>query len=107
MTKILIATAVVLALTALVAYLRAHPDVGLVENWRSWPKMASMRTGVFASAILAFFTAQPQLLVGIFGSLPEQQRIPFAILVFIAGVVLFGVARLTRKEKPDAASATE
>lgn len=98
---------VVLAVAAAIIYVVARPDLKLVENWRHWHKMASMRLNLIASAVVAFFLAQPQLLVGVFGSLSEEQRIPFAIFCGAAMFALVAITRLTKKDKPDGDCASD
>jgi hypothetical protein len=107
MTAFIIALGLVAAIGALILYLVRAPGIGLVDNWRRWPRMASTWAGAAAWSIIAFFTARPDVLVGIFGALPEGQRIPFAMVVGAGGFALFLIARLARKETPDGPAATD
>lgn len=64
------------------------------SNLRRSMRYYSMRLGVVASAVIGFFVANPDTLVGIFGGLPETLRIPFAIVTGVGAFTCIAIARL-------------
>lgn len=76
------------------------PKLELVDNWRSWHKMASMRLLAVFASVIGFIIANPTWLYSPIMFMPEEQRIPLAIGVTILIVVLVGASRLLKKVEP-------
>jgi len=73
----------------------------LIEEWRSWWRMWSMRLAVLASAAVTGVLAYPDILLSTLNALPPEMRAVFPPFMGFVLLGLVSLARLVKQEKKD------
>ncbi len=68
-------------------------EIKLIDNWRKWHKMWSMRLAGLASTALMVIIAQPSIITDTLNSLPPEAR---AWISPFVGFIMFGIIWLLR-----------
>lgn len=69
------------------------PKLELVDNWRKWHKMASMRLAAIFAALIGFIITNPTFLFSPVMFLPDEWKLVVALGVT---VLVFGLVASTR-----------
>lgn len=75
----------------------------LIDNWRDWHRLGSVRLAAVVAAIAGALTAEPVILVGMIGFLPTGGLMQILAVLFVT-VIVFAIptaTRLFRKTPPE------